>query len=193
MRCPACHSYIPEGLASPVTCPACGRAVEAAPTTDATNSARPALNATPVPPEPVAESADNPSPVPNTTSAACTWLTLKLKIACGPLQLKRFFENSTLSFGPEGFSIVSDNGRSWKKIPYASLSAVRFSGNCVLFEHNGADSVLEFKKGLFSRATEKAKLLGEVIRMLAAPEKRGKIAANPFSARIAQDLRRKLT
>lgn len=126
-------------------------------------------------------------------SAACPWLTLNLKIACGPAQLRRFFEDSTLSFGPEGFSIVSDGGRSLKKISYASLSGVRSAGNCVLFEHNGADSVLEFKKGLFSRATEKAKLLGEIIRMLAAPEKRGKIAANPFSARIAQDLRRKLT
>lgn len=185
MRCPACHSYIPEGLASPVTCPQCGKAVEAASNADSTNSAQSALQTTPGPSEPLAS--------PAQPSAACAWLTLKLKIACGPLQLKRFFEDSTLSFGPEGFSIVSDGGRSWKKISYASLSAVRSSGNRVLFELNGADSVLEFKKGLFSRATEKARLLGEVIRMLAAPEKRGKIASNPFSARIAQDLRRKLT
>ncbi|MBI2606225.1 MAG: hypothetical protein HYW49_09120 [Deltaproteobacteria bacterium] len=176
-------------MASPITCPQCGRAVESITVTPVADAPVPTAN--PAPPPPMdPEKLSQPSAQ---RSPACDWLTLNLKIACGPAQLRRFFEDSTLSFGPEGFSIVSDGGRSLKKISYASLSGVRSAGNCVLFEHNGADSVLEFKKGLFSRATEKAKLLGEVIRMLAAPEKRGKIATNPFSPRIAQDLRRKLT
>jgi hypothetical protein len=141
MRCAVCHSYIPEGLASPVTCPQCGRQAGA----EAPKSA-PAAEASRAAPAPPRASSEPFAPYFTIRT------TLAYSVAAAHSQ-DPLLEPApgSLSFGAEGFSIVFDEGRHWKRIQYRDLEGARLDHDRVIISEKGAtrDSSAEGALTLF--------------------------------------------
>ncbi|MBI3543845.1 MAG: hypothetical protein HY075_11285 [Deltaproteobacteria bacterium] len=184
MRCPECHSYIPEGLSDPAQCPQCGRTASA-PVPPARAEARGAPEApdSPAGPpplpgatppsssasgtdelfsaEPTPEPA-SPGPSPNPRSrlglqtpaatpatessgAFAPYFSIKLRLAYSPAAAGTELRNPTegsVSFGPDGFSIVFDDGLHWEKLLYRDVKSVRAHDDSVVVTHGTTESRL---------------------------------------------------
>jgi hypothetical protein len=123
MRCSSCHSYIPEGLTDPAQCPQCGKS---------------ASESVPVPvpqPEPSTEYR-----VPSTVFAP--FFTIRTKLSFGLAEAPATPTEGSISFGPEGLSIVWDEGRRWQKIAYRDLGAARLVEDSVRLSVRDVESKL---------------------------------------------------
>lgn len=129
MRCSTCHSYIPEGLPTPVVCPQCGRQAENQHHQDEVHGT----------PEPIAAAA-------NTTiaQAFAPFFSIPTRLFYGSLHETVIPHNGSLSFGPEGFSIVWDDGRGWQKILYRDLESAIVANDSVRLTIKGTESKLVF-------------------------------------------------
>jgi hypothetical protein len=75
-----------------------------------------------------AESAPEPAASGAESAAFAPFFTIRTRLAFGPAtstELMREPAPGSLSFGPDGFAIVSHGGRQWEKIRYRDLSSVR--------------------------------------------------------------------
>ncbi|HRK02079.1 MAG TPA: hypothetical protein PLH57_05390, partial [Oligoflexia bacterium] len=134
MRCPTCRSYIPEGLQTKtdgsVICPNCQAPAREQPA-NATSGAQPS------------DSQSRRTEVESTsTPSFAPYLTLRMKIAFGPAGALLEPSIGTLSFGPEGFSVVLDRGRRWEKVYYRDLANLRSLDTDVRFDLRGVESRL---------------------------------------------------
>lgn len=131
MRCPSCRSYIPEGIPhqpdGSIPCPACQKPFSTTVSqADAPASVR------------EVEETSAPSFAP--------YLTLKMKIAFGPAGSLLEPTLGSLSFGPEGFSVVLDHGKRWEKVFYRDISDLRTFDAEVRFDLRGVESRLSVYK-----------------------------------------------
>ena len=125
MRCTACHSYIPEGLPAPVRCPACGGSQTL--------------------PKPDVVSPPTSSPPSNTAllePGFAHYFTIKTRVSFGRLQAPHHIEEGSLSFGPNGFSIVWNGGKGWDKISYRDLGPAQLKNDSVVFTVRDVESRL---------------------------------------------------
>lgn len=151
MRCPSCHSYIPEGLSEPIVCPQCGKKTSAPERStpnvdrDKTSPLTPtAANAEP-PPAPL----PRPPLLGSTTGAAseafAPFFTIQTHLSFEPARSQAFLRHpcqGSLSFGPDGFSVVFDEGRHWEKFLYREISAFRLGDDCVFITARDMESRL---------------------------------------------------
>lgn len=129
MRCHACHSYIPEGLASSSPCPQCGRE-------------QASLKSPEVPEDQRAPVTHESQKAPALAQAFAPYFTIKTQLAFSNNDVPTTMASSagSLAFGPTGFSVVCNNGRHWEKIEYESLSKLQVTGDAVSF-YRGAQKM----------------------------------------------------
>lgn len=162
MRCPACNTYVPADVGS--TCPQCGANVPA-------EAREPSLT-----PKPAQE-------------VFAPYLSIRTQFAFGPANFQKASGEASLSFGPSGISIVTGEGRSWRKISYTDYTFLRQDGSRVLFELNGVETSVEFPGSLLASGADRAKLVFDILDRLKG---RTDLSENPFSGRLADELHRRM-
>ena len=171
MRCPACNSYIPQGLETAAFCPNCGKPMTAQS-------------------QPVQSLAAAESPIiTDTPTTFAPYFTIKTQLAFGPIMMQPEIGLGSISFCPEGMSIVSSGGKSWKKIPYLEISFLRQDGPKVLFETNGVESKIEFPDSILANGADRAKIVLDILEKLKG---RPRLSENPFSDRLSEEIERRM-
>ncbi len=133
MRCPACRSYIPEGISSETStetlCPQCGQKVEM------TNAAPAAAH-------------DEPAFKPSSTAdsnAFAPYFTLRTRLSYAPTAMALPDATAgSISFGPEGLSIVSNDGSQWEKLLYRNVTQPRIDGPFIVLTVADVESRIAF-------------------------------------------------
>ena len=172
MRCPVCNSYIPQGLESATFCPSCGKPLASAPS------------------EPTMKTSESPKPLASPSAPAfAPFFTIKTQLAFGPTMMQPDIGLGSISFGPEGFSIVSSAGKSWKKIPYTDMSFLRQDGPKVLFETASVESKIEFPDSILANGADRAKIVLDILEKLKG---RPRLLENPFSDRLSEEIERRM-
>ncbi len=129
MRCPFCHSYIPENNPPLQACLACGQSLTATP-----NPVQPTQN--PVQPTQNSET---------TSKAFAPFFTIRSTFTFSLIQNPSLNPAlGSISFGPQGFSIVWSEGKNWEKFYYRDLHSVKLLHEGAYLEvRNSEHSLLE--------------------------------------------------
>ena len=130
MRCISCSTYIPEGLGELKFCPQCGKGLTKLVTTIESSSEPSGLVESSGPAEEVRPEVSLPKREPY-AKFLTSQTRLSLDVVTNGFQSTPGI--GSISFGRDGFSIVFDEGRGWKKFAYLSTGSLRQDGERVMF------------------------------------------------------------
>ncbi|MEW6056087.1 MAG: hypothetical protein AB1540_05680 [Bdellovibrionota bacterium] len=136
MRCTSCNSYIPEGLVEPVVCPQCGRLASTPQRSSATDAGSSYETAR------VAEASSYVETETTKSLPFAPYFTLRTQLAFGLSSHVPDAGPGSISFGPEGFSVVWGKGKHWEKIAYRDLERFEVVGDAVNLSIRDIDSLL---------------------------------------------------
>ncbi len=166
MRCPECSAYIPDGLTYPLDCPQCSKSI-----------AEPSIHFT-------------HEPQSNLHPPFAPWLTIITSAYTEDSENDSTLlppDSCSISFGKNGFSLVTQLGMRFDKFLYSECSEIKSDSGVFTFFCNARMHQLRFPQSNNQSAQIRSKLICDLVNQLknTTPE------SNPFSESLREEIRKR--